>query len=209
MMVSALIEGATEKGRLPLGGGVFIAVVGPSGAGKDTVIGYARDRLSPGIGVIFVRRVITRASDGSSEDHDTLTNEAFRQADATGAFALSWEAHGLRYGIPANVDERIMAGEVAVANLSRAAIPALHRRYANVMVVEITAPPAVRAERLASRGREPQADVLARLTRKAEVEACGASVVTLDNGGPVEIAGEAFLALIRKAVAFADLSDTI
>lgn len=208
MMVSALIEGATEKGRFPLGGGVFIAVVGPSGAGKDTVIAYARERLPSESGVVFVRRVITRASDKSSEDHDTLTEEAFREAEVADAFALSWEAHGLRYGIPASINDQIMAGEIAVANLSRGATPALFRRYANVVVVEVTAAPAVRAARLAARGRETQADVMARLSRKAEMEHPGANVVTLDNSGPVEIAGDAFLAVIRKAIAFADLSDT-
>ena len=86
--------------------GAFVAVVGPSGAGKDTLIGYAKARLAEkGRGRFhFVRRVITRAADGSTEDHDTLSPMAFERAEADGAFALSWEAHGLCYGLPAEID---------------------------------------------------------------------------------------------------------
>ncbi|TIR81969.1 MAG: phosphonate metabolism protein/1,5-bisphosphokinase (PRPP-forming) PhnN, partial [Mesorhizobium sp.] len=40
-MVSALIERELTE-TLPIRNGVFVVVVGPSGAGKDTVIGYAK-----------------------------------------------------------------------------------------------------------------------------------------------------------------------
>ena len=40
MMVSASVERELPA-RFPIRDGVFVAVVGPSGAGKDTVIGYA------------------------------------------------------------------------------------------------------------------------------------------------------------------------
>ncbi|TIT46462.1 MAG: phosphonate metabolism protein/1,5-bisphosphokinase (PRPP-forming) PhnN, partial [Mesorhizobium sp.] len=38
-MVSALIERELSAETFPIRHGVFVAVVGPSGAGKDTVIG--------------------------------------------------------------------------------------------------------------------------------------------------------------------------
>ncbi|TKD04423.1 MAG: phosphonate metabolism protein/1,5-bisphosphokinase (PRPP-forming) PhnN, partial [Mesorhizobium sp.] len=41
-MVSASIERELSAAAFPIRDGVFVAVVGPSGAGKDTVIGYAR-----------------------------------------------------------------------------------------------------------------------------------------------------------------------
>lgn len=90
---------------------------------------YARERFADEDSVEFVRRVITRPSDGATEDHDTLAEAAFVEAEADGAFALSWEAHGLRYGIPASVDTTIADGHVAIANASRGAIPALRERY--------------------------------------------------------------------------------
>ncbi len=118
MMVSALLE-REQSGALPIRNGAFIAVVGPSGAGKDTLIAHARAALSGEPQVEFVRRVITRPCDGATEDHDTLADAAFDEALADGAFAIAWEAHGLRYGLPASVDLAIENGHVAVANVSR------------------------------------------------------------------------------------------
>ena len=208
MMVSALIERAIDGDAFPVRNGVFVAVVGPSGAGKDTIIDYAREALRDESGVEFVRRVITRPSDASSEDHDTLADAAFDEAESRGAFALSWSAHGLRYGLPASVDRAIANGRVAIANLSRGALPALRARYANVAVVEITAKHEVLAERLAARGRESRGEVLARLARAAPVDN-GGDVVTIDNSGAREDAGERFLAIVRKAVASADLGGAV
>ena len=209
MMVSASIERELSVTTFPIRDGVFVAVVGPSGAGKDTVIGYAAERLSEDEGVDFVRRVITRPCDGSSEIHDTLADAAFDEAKASGAFALTWEAHGLKYGIPASVDDAIANGRVAIANGSRSAIPVLRERYANVAVVEITARPEILAERLASRARESRGEVLARLARAGAIELSRPGVVSIDNSGPREIAGERFVAIVRKAIAHSDVSGTV
>lgn len=207
MMVSALIERELASIPFPVRNGVFVAVVGPSGAGKDTILAYAQERFRDDHDVLFVRRVITRPCDAASEDHDSLGDAAFDEARATGAFALAWEAHGLKYGLPASVDEAIAEGQVAIANLSRAALPALKGRYENVMVVEITAAPDVLAERLSARGRESRDEVLARLARTAKFDSAGAMVI--DNGGAREEAGERFVAVIRKAIARADVSAAV
>lgn len=207
-MVSALIERELTSAAFPLRGGVFIAVVGPSGAGKDTIIDYARERLDGDSGVEFVRRVITRPSDAGSEDHDTLADAAFDEAEKHGAFALSWPAHGLKYGLPASVDRTIADGRVAIANLSRGALPALRQRYANVAVVEITARHDILAERLSARGRESRGEVLARLARTAPVDR-SADVITIDNSGARDEAGERFLEIVRKAIAHADLDGSV
>ena len=208
MMVSALIE--REQGSaLPIRNGAFVAVVGPSGAGKDTLLAHAKAALADEPQVEFVRRVITRPCDGTTEDHDTLTDGEFLKAQADGAFALAWEAHGLRYGLPADIDRAIENGHVAVANVSRGALPALRERYANVAVVEITADPEVLAARLAGRGRESRGEVLARLARTISCDTTGPNAIALDNGGPKEVAGGKLIAIIRKAMAFADISGTV
>jgi ribose 1,5-bisphosphokinase len=208
MMVSALIE--REQGSaLPIRNGAFVAVVGPSGAGKDTLIAHAKTALADESQVEFVRRVITRPSDGATEDHDTLTDGEFLEALAKGAFALAWEAHGLRYGLPASIDRAIENGHVAVANVSRGALPALRQRYANVAVVEITADPEILAARLAGRGRESRSEILARLARTISCDTTGPNAIALDNSGSKEIAGDKLVAIIRKAMAFADISGTV
>jgi ribose 1,5-bisphosphokinase len=182
--------------------GAFVAVVGPSGVGKDTLLAYAKARLSANelVPVHFVRRVITRAADGSTEDHDSLSPEAFERARAGGAFSLSWDAHGLRYGLPESVDRQIAAGHTVVANLSRAALPALKARYRHVAVVAVTANPETLARRLMARGRESADEVSARLARASgsAVGVAGA-VTTIANDGPIDEAGDALVAAIRAA----------
>lgn len=164
--------------------GTFVAVVGPSGVGKDTVLDGVRARLSGDPRFVFVRRVITRAS-GGNEDHDTIDPDAFDRAVAEGAFALSWKAHGLGYGIPARYRDDVDAGRVVVANLSREAIGTARRVFGRTAVLSITAPRAVIAGRLAARGRETAAEIEARLAR-APAGPSGADVVEIDNGGALE-----------------------
>lgn len=207
MMVSAMLE--REQSRaLPIRNGAFVAVVGPSGAGKDTLIAHARAALADEPQVDFVRRVITRPCDGQTEEHDSLSDAAFAKALAEGAFALSWEAHGLCYGLPADIDRALENGHVAVANLSRGALPALRQRYANVAVVEVTADPEILAARLAGRGRESREEVLARLARTISCETTG-NAIALDNSGAPGVAGDRLVGIIRKAMAFADMSGTV
>jgi ribose 1,5-bisphosphokinase len=207
MMASAFLEREADR-TLPIRNGAFVAVVGPSGAGKDTLIAHARAALATEPKVEFVRRVITRPCDGETEDHDTLADGEFLEAEAEGAFALAWEAHGLRYGLPASIDRAIDNGYVTIANVSRGALPALRRRYANVAVVEVTADPEILAARLAGRGRESLGEILARLARTASCDTTGPAV-SLDNSGAKEIAGDRLVAIIRKAMAFADISGTV
>jgi ribose 1,5-bisphosphokinase len=175
--------------------GTFVAVVGASGVGKDSLIAHARARL-PEQAVRFVRRVVTRPADGGSEDHDSLEETAFAAAEAEGRFALSWEAHGLRYGLPIGLERDLAEGRVVVANLSRAVIPALIERYPTAIVVEVTADRDVIAARLASRGRETADSIRKRLDRSI-AERLPASTVRIDNSGPLDVAGQDFVRLLQ------------
>lgn len=166
--------------------GVFVAVVGPSGVGKDTVMEAVRARLAGDPRFVFARRVITRAS-GGNEDHDTLAPADFTRAAAEGAFALHWKAHGLGYGIPVRYRDAVADGRIVVANLSREAIEEARRVFPRVVVLSITAPREVIARRLAARGRETAAEIEARLARAAAGPS-GPDVVEIDNGGMLDTA---------------------
>ncbi len=108
--------------------GLFVAIVGPSGAGKDALIRGLAARLGEADQIVFARRVVTRAAD-AFEDHETLAEAEFLAARAQGRFALSWSAHGLHYGVPREIEARLAAGLAVVCNLSRAAVAEARRLY--------------------------------------------------------------------------------
>src|SRR5262249_48736114 len=150
--VSAPRDLRAEAAPELIGPGRLILVVGPSGAGKDTLIAGARAALERNGAVVFPRRIITREST-AAEDHDTLPLDQFRRAAAAGDFALWWEAHGHCYGIPGAIDADIRARRTVVANVSRTIIEPARRRYESVVAVHVTAPAHVLATRLAARDR--------------------------------------------------------
>lgn len=191
------------------GRGVVVAVVGPSGAGKDSVMNHARERLGDlGRDVFFVRRVITRPADGTTEDHDSVDEALFRQMVADGAFAAHWSANGLHYGLPAAMDLIVANGGIAVANVSRAAIAQLRQRYAHVLVLVITAPAEVLAERLRRRGREGSEAIAQRLKRAEAGALIVDCAMTIVNDGSLDEASGAFIAALRKARAWSAAADS-
>ncbi len=180
---------------------MLVAVVGPSGAGKDTLMSAAHARLRNDPRFVFVQRSITRPAEAGGEDHVPITPEDFAAAREAGAFALWWEAHGLLYGIPRAIEADLDAGRVVVANLSRAALRDAAMRFP-LRVLQITAPDEVRAARLAARGRESVEDVMARLARQLPLPE-GLDIATVVNDGPVDQGVRAVLAELNRAAAAA------
>jgi|SRR5271166_6572760 len=172
---------------------MLVLVVGPSGAGKDTLLDAARAALADDPRFRFVRRVITRPAEAGGELHEAVSDAEFAARD----FALTWQAHGLRYGIPATIAADLAAGRVVVANVSRSVIAAAAGRFP-VRVIEITAPPEVLAARLATRGREGVADVAARLARSVALPD-GVPIETVTNDVTVDAGAARFLAALNRA----------
>jgi len=180
------------------GQGSFVAVVGPSGAGKDTLINWLKSKLEGEDRVMFVRRTVTRDADGTTEDHDSLDRESFAVEEEAGHYAVCWEAHGLRYGIPTAALHHVENGGIAIANGSRRALGEIERVFGNLLVVSLTVDRDVLAKRLAARGRETATEIEKRLARSGEALPVRCRMVEIDNTGAVERAGEAFLALLRS-----------
>jgi ribose 1,5-bisphosphokinase len=180
--------------------GTMIAVVGPSGVGKDSLMDIARRHFEGRGDLRFVRRVITRPQESAGEDHEAVTPEEFKTLARSGSFAVSWHAHGLDYGIPADVFDDLAAGHVVVANGSRSALDAFQAAFPSLLVVNVTARPEILARRLAARGRETAAEIEARLARSAEPLPPELQVITIDNSGDLQSAGHELVELIEGLV---------
>ena len=159
---------------------MIVAVVGPSGAGKDRLIGGAL-ALRPDLRL--ARRVITRPTEAGGEDFEGVAPEDFAAMRRAGRFALDWQAHGLAYGIPR--DQLDGPGPV-IFNGSRAALPQAVARLPGLRVVLITAPEALLAQRLALRGREDAADIAQRLARAGFAMPPGIPHLTVMNDADPE-----------------------
>lgn len=180
--------------------GTLIAVCGPSGAGKDTVLKLARAALAAQGSVVFARRVITRAA-GEDEDNESVSGESFARSLREGAFLLHWQAHGLSYALPVHVLDELRAGTTVIANVSRGTLGALRRLGVPLRIVEITASPEVLASRLARRGREDGAEQAARLARNALYAGAVGADHTIVNDGAPEAAAAEFTRLLRSVLA--------
>lgn len=160
--------------------GRLIAVVGPSGVGKDSVMeGLATADPS----LHLVRRTITRAPELGGEDYDAVNVAEFEDMAARGQFAVHWGAHDLLYGIPASIQTVLADGQDCLANFSRSALRAGDAAFAHFCVLNITARPETLAARLAARGREKQTQIAKRLAQATKPLPDGLRVMTVINDG--------------------------
>lgn len=179
-MTTAASTSGDPAGKI--GPGRLVLVVGPSGAGKDTLLDLAKAACADDSAVVFPKRTVTREA-SSFEDNESISPADFAQAHARGAFAVHWQAHGLYYGLPRSIVEDIRAGYTIVANVSRTVIASCRAAFANVTVVSVTAPSDVLAQRLAGRARSSDGKIDDRL-RRAVPDA--AFDVVIDNVGRAE-----------------------
>jgi ribose 1,5-bisphosphokinase len=193
-------EGVLMAGRL-------IYLIGPSGSGKDSLLDAARARLAER-GCRIVRRVITRSAEAVGEAALGVSAQQFAEMQAQGAFALSWHANGLSYGIPKEIDGWLAAGNDVLVNGSRGHLHNARERYPHMLVVLLTVDQAVLCERLLARGRESVAEIDARLARNARFNKHVLAdndprLLVLDNSGALENTVERLLACIDEQSACA------
>jgi ribose 1,5-bisphosphokinase len=184
----------SEHSAAKIAPGRLVLVVGPSGAGKDTLIDLARGLCRHDATIVFARRVVTREA-SSFEDNSQATPDAFQRALANGLFAVHWEAHDLHYALPSAIDDDITAGRTVVANVSRTVVDALRAAYREVVVVLVTAPADVLAARLAARTRSSDGAPGARLGRQVARDFAPDRII--DNVGLAEVHGRELVRIIR------------
>lgn len=187
-----MTENASKRGTL-------ILIVGPSGSGKDTLIDAARSALASDPRFHFPQRDITRPADAGGEDHNPVDVPTFEARRSAGAYALSWGAHALFYGVPVEVEEILRSGISVVVNVSRSVIDEARRRFPPTAVVSLSVPEDVLRRRLAARGRESAEQIESRVARAAAVPVTGPNVFPVVNDGTLETATARFMAAIYTA----------
>lgn len=181
--------------------GVLVYVMGPSGAGKDTLIAGVGEMATGSLDTrplhVAVRR-ITRPSGGGAEKHCPMTDAEFARACQRGEFAMRWESHGLSYGISREIDGWLAADAVVIVNGSREYLPEAVKHYPRMIPVLIRVNPDVLRQRLTERGRETPEVIDERIHRASLDIPDLPGLVVIDNSGPPEAAVMAFSLLVRS-----------
>lgn len=168
-------------------------VIGPSGAGKDSVLEWLRLHLPAGCPVMIAHRYITRMAHAGGENHVALSATEFALRRQAGLFCLDWKSHGLHYGVGLEVRHWLDAGFVVVLNGSREYLEQASRRVPELVPVVLSVAPEVLRARLLARSRETPQQIEQRLQRAAEFSVSHPRALFIDNNGALEAAGERFL----------------
>jgi ribose 1,5-bisphosphokinase len=176
--------------------GPLVYVMGPSGAGKDSVLNRARLLLATDAPVIFAHRYITRPAEAGGENHVELSPAEFGLRRTHGLFAFHWQAHGNEYGIGREIYSGRRAGLTVVVSGSREHFQQLGGVDDNTHPVLVTAPAERLIERLATRAREDAEAAAERLQRSEAYDVTDRRLVTIVNDGALDEAAAKFVSLL-------------
>ncbi len=174
----------------------IILIVGPSGAGKDTLLRFAKAHFAEQKVLGFARRYITRPPD-SNEDNYYLDEQAFHLLKQNHFFASSWSAHGKHYGIAKHIFFTETTCETMICSISRTAISDFELQFDDVFTINITASDDILFERLEKRGRESREAIIKRLER-AKKSVVAKHPIAFDNSADLSKTSIAFITLLSN-----------
>lgn len=175
----------------------LVYVMGPSGAGKDSVLGWMRAQLPGGVPVHWARRTVTRHAQAGGEAHESVALPAFDALVAEDAFAMHWRANGLGYGVRRTELASLARGGWVIVNGSREYFSRACDRFPGLTGLHITADAATLARRLLARGRESAEQVRERVARAAAFRP-QAGVIEVRNEGDLADAGRQALEALSR-----------
>lgn len=177
----------------------LVYVIGPSGAGKDSLLAWLRARLAPTLPVYWARRTVSRPAQAGGEAHESVDEPTFEQLRRQQAFALHWQANALHYGVRHGELAPLTGGHWVMLNGSRAYLPQARAHYPGLTVLHITASADTLRQRLLARGRETAEVVEARVRRALEHHLpAAADVLEVRNDGTLDEAGAQLLQQLQR-----------
>ncbi len=183
--------------------GQIYYLMGASGAGKDSLIKYAKLHSNRLKSIRIAKRYITRPPDTTTgdDDHHYIKPAEFDNFLKKNRFAMHWMRHGFSYGISKKIDTWLDEGKGVVINGSRQYLPQALNNYPGLHAILVQADHHLLYERLKTRRRDTSANIKKRM-QWAEDDMTSdnqaATFTIINNNGPLKIAGEKFLAILQR-----------
>lgn len=175
--------------------------MGASGAGKDSLIRYARQHLNKLGSVRFPKRYITRPINTMHDDnHHAISSEEFDRLQKSNYFAMHWCRHGFQYGISEEIDIWLEKGKRVVINGSRQYYLEARNDYPRLHAILVQADPEILRKRLQTRQRDSPENIEKRMQwaeNRIKFEDQNELFTVINNNGSLKIAGEKFLAILQ------------
>jgi ribose 1,5-bisphosphokinase len=174
----------------------LIYVVGPSGAGKDTLLSWLKSRVRTSSLLHWARRTIDRppSTDSNAEQHESIDSIGFVNLRKEGAFAMHWEANSHRYGIRFQEIAPLYQFKWVIVNGSRGYLSKAASEYPGMTILHITADQELLRKRLIDRGRESNQLIEERIRREVPIiTPPQSSLIEIINNGSLESVGSLLL----------------
>jgi ribose 1,5-bisphosphokinase len=181
--------------------GRLFYVIGASGAGKDSLLNYARQQLKNVPTIVFAHRYITRPADAGGENHISLSLEEFMVRLRNGMLSMYWQSHGNYYGIGCEINNWLANGLDVVVNGSREYLSDAAALFPELQPILIQVSEEVLLRRLLARKREGVEEIASRLNRTKLLSTMKKWPNThiIDNDNTLEEAGLEFIEFITMA----------
>ncbi|MBC8210616.1 MAG: ribose 1,5-bisphosphokinase [Gammaproteobacteria bacterium] len=145
-------------------------LVGPSGAGKDTLLRELKKNQYAETQPLVAHRYITRDPREGDENHVELCPFDFNRRLEAGLFLFNWESHGYQYAIGREVKKWVKSGHNVIINGSREYFPVAREILPALVPIWISVSEQILRQRLISRGRETAEQIEQRILRNRQLE---------------------------------------
>ena len=174
---------------------LFYVMAAP-GAGKDSVMTYARRKLNGSYPVLFALRYITRPLDVKSQNQIHLTLREFKFREKNKLFSMHWQSNGHHYAVGKEINYWMYQGFSVVVSGSREYLPEVIKKYKDIKPILIETSHDVIVRRLSYRYQKYVGETKRKIANDHIVTLPDLPIVRISNDGPIETSGKEFLSII-------------